>query len=253
MSQETSATVIDLAALRVACKDCSLHQLCLPIGIAESDLAELEKIIQRRRIKGQGKTLFRTGDPFSSIFAVRSGSIKTFLFTEDGREQITGFYLPGELFGLEGINTGTHCCTATTLEDSSVCEIPFDRLESLAPHVPGLLSQMVRLMSKEIRRDRAMMHLARKTADERLAGFLLGLSMRFRERGFSDREFRLSMSRSDIGNYLGLAIETVSRLFTRFQHDGLLMVKGKQVQLLDLDRLRTLANEPGCRVASAGR
>jgi CRP/FNR family transcriptional regulator len=245
-AQHSTATVIDISALRVACKDCSLFQLCLPLGIGDEDLERLEQIIKRRRPVKRGEYLFRNGDAFHSIYAVKSGSIKTFTFTEDGREQVTGFHLPGELFGLDAINSGSHCCSAVALERSSVCEIPFDRLEELGKTVPSLLNQMLRIMSKEIQQDRTLLHLGKKSADERLAGFLWSIARRLWERGFDGSEYRLSMSRNDIGNYLGLAVETVSRLFTQFQAEGLLTARAKQIQIHDLDRLRALAGANCC-------
>ncbi len=237
-----SSVAADLNRLKVACQDCSLFQLCLPVGLEEGDLELLDQIIKRRRPVNRGEHLFRAGDPFQSVYAVRSGSVKTYTVSEDGTEQVTGFHLPGELFGLDAITAGKHPCSAIALEATSVCEVPFDRLEELGAEVPSLPRQMLRVMSKAILHDQTLLaYLSRKSAEERLAGFLLSLSQRFASRGFSAREFNLSMSRIDIGNYLGLAEETVSRLFTRFQEQGLLAVERKHVRLSDLDRLRQLA------------
>lgn len=239
---EQQDTVIDLAHLKIACKDCNLFQLCLPVGIAEADLARLESIIKRRRPVKRGEHLFQVGDPFIAIYAVRSGSIKTYTPTEDGGEQVTGFHLPGEILGLDAINSEAHPCAAKALETTSICEIPFNRLEELGQHIPGLQHQILKVMSKEISMDHSLlMLLGRKTADERLASFLLSLSNRYQQRGFSATEFNLSMSRNDIGNFLGLAVETVSRLFSRFQDEGLLEVRRKYIHLLDRPRLQRLA------------
>jgi CRP/FNR family transcriptional regulator len=236
-----SANVIPLSARKVECRDCSLFQLCLPIGIDQADLALLDRIIKRRRPVKRGEHLYRAGDAFESIYAVKSGSFKTSTITEEGREQVTGLHLPGELFGMDAISSGTHCCSAMALERSSVCEIPFDRLEELGAQLPSLMRQTVRIMSKEILRDKRIMQITKNSAPGRLAAFLLSLSERFRERGFAAQEYRLSMSRVDIGNYLGLADETVSRLFTRFQEEGLLAVERRHIRLIDVPRLQAVA------------
>ncbi len=236
------SVAVEIDRLKVACQDCSLFQLCLPVGLEQGDLELLDRIIKRRRPVQRGEHLFRAGDAFHSVYAVRSGSVKTYTVSEDGAEQVTGFHLPGELFGLDAITASRHPCSAVALEATSVCEVPFDRLEELGAEVHSLPRQMLRVMSKAILHDQTLLaYLSRKSAEERLAGFLLSLSQRFASRGFSAREFNLSMSRIDIGNYLGLAEETVSRLFTRFQDQGMLVVERKHVRLTDLDRLRQLA------------
>ena len=190
----------------------------------------------------RGDHLFRIGAPFQSLFAVRSGSLKTYATSEEGQEQVMGFHLPGELVGLDAIADGFHPLAARALETTSVCEIPFKDLETLSVQLPGLQRQLLRVMSQEIRDDEQnMVILGQKSAEERLASFLIGLSDRFRRRGFSATQFNLSMSRSDIGNYLGLAVETVSRLFTRFQEEGILEANRKHIRILDLARLTGLA------------
>ena len=227
---------------KVACQDCSLFQLCLPVGIDHSDLAEVDRIIKRRRPIQRGDQLFASGDKFRSIYAVRSGSLKTSVLTEDGREQVTGFFLPGEIVGLDAIATSVHTCTARALETTSVCEIPYDELESLGARIPSLPRQLLRIMSRDMHHDQLLLLLlGKRSADERLAAFLFSLSQRFGLRGYSPNEFNLSMSRNDIGNYLGLAVETVSRLFSRLQEDGILVVRSRHVQLRDIARLHALA------------
>lgn len=245
-----SANVIPLSTRKVECRDCSLFQLCLPVGIDQADLALLDRIIKRRRPVKRGEYLYRSGDAFESIYAVKSGSFKTSYFTEEGREQVTGLHLPGELFGMDAINSGAYCCSAVALERSSVCEIPFGQLEELGAQIPSLMRQTVRIMSKEILRDKRVMQITKNSAPGRLAAFLLGLSERFRERGFAAQEFRLGMSRVDIGNYLGLADETVSRLFTRFQEEGLLAVERRHIRLLDVPRLQAVARGQPERASS---
>lgn len=248
MTQAASTSAVKLDQIRVACKDCNLFQLCLPVGIDAKELEELDNIIKRRRPVKRGEHLFRVGDPFQAIYAVRSGSIKTYTPTEDGHEQVTGFHLPGELLGLDAINLQHHPCAAKSLETTSVCEIPFDRLEELSMRLPSLQHQLLKIMSKEILHDQSLlMLLGKKSAEERLAALLLSLSTRYQQRGFSPSDFYLSMSRNDIGNYLGLAVETVSRLFTRFQDEGLLSVQRKHVRIIDLPRMRAIANAPNSR------
>ena len=234
--------IIDLSLIKAACKDCTLQQLCLPMGIGSADLELLDRIIKRRRPLRRGEYLFQPGEPFRALYAVRSGSLKTFTCSHDGQEQVTGFHLPGELVGLDAINPGEHPCTARALETTSVCEIPYERLSELSVKIPGLQRQLLRLMSREILQDeKMMMMLGQKPAEERLAALLLSISSRFQQRGYSAREFHLSMSRNDIGSYLGLAVETVSRLFTRLQNEGLLSVERKHVKIHDLDRLHAMA------------
>ena len=245
MSDTGQRKVVDITSVKTACQGCSLQTLCLPMGIGAKDLELLDSIIKRRRPLSRAEHVFRLGDRFRAIYAIRSGCIKTYTVTDTGSEQITGFHLPGELIGLDAISNGQHPCAAKALETTSVCEIPFERLEDISTRIPGLQRQLLRLMSKEILADEELLTLlGKKSAEERLAALLLSLSARFKERGFSAKEFRLAMSRNDIGNYLGLAVETVSRLFTRFQQQGLIEVKNKQVVITDMERLRGLAGTP---------
>lgn len=236
------SNIVDLHGLKQACSSCTLHDLCIPMGVSDHELDALERIINRRRPLHRGDYLYRPGDRMEALYAVRSGSVKTSALTDDGQEQVTGFHLPGELLGLDAISEGVHPCSAKALETTSVCEIPFDRLEELAGRVSGLQRQLFRIMSREIQSDEHLMTLlAKKSSDARLAAFLLSLSNRFGERGFSRQEFNLTMSRNDIANYLGLAVETVSRLFTRFQGAGLLEVDRKLVRIIDMDGMHQLA------------
>jgi CRP/FNR family transcriptional regulator, anaerobic regulatory protein len=224
------------------------------MGISNQELDALESIINRRRPLHRGDYLYRPGDRMEALYAVRSGSVKTSALSDDGQEQVTGFHLPGELLGLDAISEGTHPCSARALETTSVCEIPFDRLEDLASRVPGLQRQLFRIMSREIQSDEHLMTLlAKKSSDARLAAFLLSLSNRFGERGFSRQEFNLTMSRNDIANYLGLAVETVSRLFTRFQENGLLSVDRKLIQILDMDRMHEVAGAQSVEEPRSGK
>jgi len=240
--------VVSLDKIKVACQNCTLSALCLPLGLKEADVEKLDQIVKRSRPIQRGEALFHIGDPFQNIYAVKTGSFKTFVQSADGGEQVLGFHLPGELIGLDAILDNQHGCSAKALETSSICKIPFLQLETLATQLPSLQHQVFRLMSGEISKDTNMlMLLGNRSADERLATFLLSLSRRLAQRGFSATEFNLSMSRHDIASYLGLAVETVSRLFTRMQQEGLLQVDRKFVRLLDMDRLDELCEKnPHC-------
>ena len=234
--------VIDLPSSNVSCNECSLHQLCLPQSINGNELDKLDNIIERKKPLKRNEYLFQVGSPFDSIYVVRSGSLKTYSPTIDGQEQVTGFHLPGELLGLDAIGSGQHPCVAKAMETTSVCEIPFENLEELTQTMPTLQHQLLRLMSKEIFDDQELMLLlGKKTAEARLSAFLLSISLRFKQRGFSSTEFYLSMSRNDIANYLGLAVETVSRMFTRFQEDGIINAERKHIVINDWDTLQQLA------------
>lgn len=244
MENKGTGNVINIRGLKQACKHCSLHDLCLPLGMSDEDLDLLEGIIRQRRPIQRNDHLYRPGDHLTSIFVVRSGSIKTYTLTNDGQEQITGFHLPGELLGLDAISEGSHPCAAKALETTSVCELPFDQLEDLASRIPGLQHQLFRIMSRGLQADEHFMTLlGKRSSDERLAAFLIGLSNRFHSRGYSATEFNLSMSRNDIANYLGLAVETVSRLFSRFQANGLIEVNRKLIEIKNLGGLRSVAGQ----------
>ncbi|MBK1731130.1 fumarate/nitrate reduction transcriptional regulator Fnr [Thiococcus pfennigii] len=235
--------VISFETIRVVCKNCTLATLCLPMGLTPEDTERLDKIVKRNRPLHRGDYLFRSGERFRSLYVVKTGSVKTYAPSEEGGEQVLGFHLPGEIIGLDAIEKDHHICSARVLETSAICEIPFNRLEELTCCIPSLQHQMFRLLSKEIGHDTDMLLLlGKRNAEERLATFLVSLSRRLQRRGLSPNDFYLSMSRHEIGNYLGLAVETVSRLFTRFQDEGLLEVDRKHVQLKDLAALEAIVN-----------
>jgi CRP/FNR family transcriptional regulator len=237
--------VISFETIRVACKNCTLNTLCLPRGLTADDVERLDDIVRRARPLHRGDFVFRTGDRFRSLYVVKTGSIKTFAPSSDGGEQVLGFHLPGEIIGLDAIDNEAHVCSAKVLETSAICEIPFHRLEELSASIPSLQHQMFRLLSKEISHDTDMLLLlGKKSAEERLAAFLVSMSRRLAQRGLSSTDFYLSMSRHEIGNYLGLAVETVSRLFTRFQDEGLVRVDRKHVELLDVVGLESVVFPP---------
>ena len=237
------AEVISVRSTHQAhCKDCSLAALCLPLSLDLNDLNSLDAIVKRGRPLKKGEYLFRQGDTFNSVYAVRSGSLKTFSITDGGEEQITGFHLPSEFVGLSAMDTEQYPISAIALETTSICEIPFERLDELSVNLPQLRRQLMRIMSREIRDEQQMLLLlSKKNAEEGIATFLVQLSARFRARGYSPYHFRLAMSLNEIGNYLGLAVETVSRIFTRFQQNELLKAEGKEIHLLNLLDLCALA------------
>jgi len=231
------------AKIETACTECALSRLCLPVALSEEDVASLEAIIDRPKPLSRGDYLYQAGDAFESLYVVRSGAIKTFTVDSGGTEQITGFYLPGELFGLSSINDVQQNATAQALERTNLCILPYADIDELCASVPSLARQIMKVMSDEIREDHALLTLvSKKRAESRLATFLLSVSQRLKKRKLPDDAFQLSMSRSDIGNYLGLAEETVSRMFTRFQEEGLLTVQRKQISLLNREGLQEVCD-----------
>ncbi|HRD33295.1 MAG TPA: fumarate/nitrate reduction transcriptional regulator Fnr [Rhodocyclaceae bacterium] len=240
------ATVpITVADIKSACSQCNLLELCLPFGMSETEINRLDELVGARRKVKRNQHLYRSGEDFEAIYAIRTGSFKTDVLLEDGREQVTGFQMTGEILGLDGISTELHSCNAVALEDSEVCVIAYDKLEELSRQIEGLQHQFHKVMSKEIVRDHGvMMLLGSMRAEERLAAFLLNLSQRFTARGFSPAEFHLRMTRDEIGSYLGLKLETVSRAFSKFQESGLIAVQQKHIRIADLDGLRRLVHHP---------
>ncbi len=239
----TDAAVVDLPGLRRSCAQCSLQQLCLAGGMTHEDLRHLDDIIRSRRPLSAGAHLFRMGDGMGSVFVTRDGAVKTVTYSEQGDEQIVGFHLPGELIGLDALATGQHRCDAVALTDTSLCEIPFDQLGSIAGQIPGLQQQLMRVIGMTLDRDQDHRGLlVRRQANERIALFLHGLSERLKTIGRDPLRIRLPMSRIDIANYLGLALETVSRGFTRLEEDGLIDVHGRHVELIDAAALTRLAH-----------
>ncbi|TFZ01595.1 helix-turn-helix domain-containing protein [Ramlibacter rhizophilus] len=231
-------------ALRTLCSNCHLRDICLPCGMAHPDLARLDGLhFGRRKVKA-GEELYRGGDRFAFIYAVRTGTFKSSLMLADGREQVSGFHMAGELMGLDGVANGRHASAATALEDAEVCAIPYGHLSELASGSAEMQMVMARLMSREIVREHSlMMLLGSMSAEERLAAFLVNLSQRMKARGYSPSEFHLRMSRAEIGSYLGMKLETVSRTFSSFQQRGMLEVDKRHIRIVDLDSL-TRAFEP---------
>jgi len=241
MNSKRAPRLIDINSLRVACSSCSLRELCLPAGLDPGEMERVDRLVTSRRKLRRGADLYRAGAPLAALFAIRSGFMKSCVLHDDGREQVAGFHMAGDLLGLDAIGGGSHTCDTVALEDSEVCEIPFSYLEQLSRELPSLQQQLHRIMSREIVRDYGvMLLLGSMSAEERLAAFLLNLSQRFAARGYSLSEFRLRMTREEIGSYLGLKLETVSRAFSGFQDRGLIDVRQKQVRILDFPGLKAL-------------
>ncbi|SAL84585.1 Crp/FNR family transcriptional regulator [Caballeronia terrestris] len=218
----------------VRCSTCSMQQICMPRGLSPAEMTRLDSVICSTRMLKRGETLYRAGDDFQSVYPVRTGCFKTVVMHRDGQEQVTGFHLAGDALGLDGVCTDHHSCDAIALEDSVVCIIPFDLLELLCREVKVMQHHVHRLMSGEIVRESGlMMMLGTMTAEQRVAAFLLNLSTRFKARGYSSAEFVLRMTREEIGSYLGLKLETVSRMFSKLQKAGVVDTHGKEIHILD--------------------
>ncbi len=233
-----------IAKVPTKCSSCNLRELCLPCGLTGQDADRVEELVYTRRRVKRGESLYRAGDEFSSLYAVRSGFFKTVQILEDGRDQVTGFHMGGEILGMDGIGPEIHGCNAVALEDSEVCVIPYARLVNLGHDMHLLQRQFHKVMSREIAQKRSvMLLLGTMRAEERLAAFLLNLSQRFTARGYSASEFNLRMTREEIGSYLGLKLETVSRAFSKFHEDGLIGVQQKRVRILDVAGLRRVMGQ----------
>jgi CRP/FNR family transcriptional regulator len=244
----TPLRIVEVDKLKTACSTCSLQELCLPAGLSASELQSVDRLINRRRPLKRGDFLFRAGAPLHALYAIRTGFMKSCILHEDGREQVAGFHMMGDLIGMDAIGTSQHLCDAVALEDSEVCEIPLKDLEALSRQIPSLQEHFHRIMSREIARDYGvMLLLGSMRAEERLATFLLNLSQRFAARGYSSTEFHLRMTREEIGSYLGLKLETVSRTLSQFQSQGLIAVQNKHLRILQIDSLREMVGHHGCR------
>ncbi len=237
MSNQNSA----LNPSSLKCSQCGLGKLCLPLGLDSQDMSQLEAIIDSSSAYNDSQTVFNANQSFERIYAVKSGMFKTVVTDANGNEHILGFHLPGELFGLDAIYPKKYISTAISLGTSSVCGINYTDLETLSSKLPSLQKQLFNLMSKEVHTSQAMS--VEHVADQKLAGFILALSARYKQRGYSETRFNLAMPRRDIANHLNMAAETVSRLFKRFQQEGLLDIKRTDLQIINIDALKRLA---GC-------
>jgi len=229
--------------IKVACSNCNLRELCMPIGLSTEELDRINDMVAVRRTVKRGTTLFRNGEQFTSLYAIRTGFFKTCVASEDGRDQVTGFQMAGEVVGLDGIVNDHHTCDAVALEDAEVCVMPFDRIEELSREINALQRHVHKIMSREIVREHGvMLLLGSMRAEERLATFLLNLVQRLHARGFSQSELILRMTREEIGSFLGLKLETVSRTFSKFAEEGIVEVKQRHVRILNTDALRDIVN-----------
>ncbi|MDT8363361.1 MAG: fumarate/nitrate reduction transcriptional regulator Fnr [Nitrosomonas sp.] len=227
-----------VAQKKSSCTGCGLRDICLPVGLDSNEIQHLSNLITHKFRVRRGEYLFHTGADFKSLYAVRNGFFKTSTLKIDGRAQVTGFYMAGELLGLDAISLEKYSCDTMALEDSEVCEVPFTRLEEIGRSIPPLMNQFHKIMSREIVRDHdVMMLLGNMKAEERLAAFLLNLSTRLSRRGYSPTEFNLKMTRDEIGSYLGLKLETVSRSFSKLQEEGLITISNKHVKLESIEGL----------------
>lgn len=240
----TEATQINFDQLKISCSNCSLRELCIPQGMTEDELKLVDAIVERKKPVHKNDYLFRAGDTNRSLYAVLSGSVKTLVDNPNGEEQIVGFHLPGELLGMDGFSGDAHTCSAVALETSSVCEFPLDKIDEICHDVPSIQYAMRRLMGKEVTKDHAMLLLlGRMSAEEKLASFLISLSKRMAQRHWKPTEFNLTMPRQDIANYLGLAVETVSRLFAHLQDEKIIEVDRRRVNIADMERLKAIVGD----------
>jgi CRP/FNR family transcriptional regulator len=231
--------------LKVACSSCNLRELCMPVGLAPDEMRRLDDLVATRRKVKRREILFHDGERFSSLYAIRSGVFKTRVASDDGRDQVTGFQMAGDVIGLDGIVNDHHTCDAVALEDSEVCVMPFNLIEALSREVTGLQRHVHQIMSREIVREHGvMLLLGSMRSEERMAAFLLNLVQRLHARGFSKSELVLRMTREEIGSYLGLTLETVSRTLSRFVEKKIVEVDHRHLRILDAEALRRLVT-PG--------
>ena len=239
-----SRTLVDDGDALHFCSTCAFSQACLSEGMDKRAMMDLHVLVEHVGPLHAGEHIFREGDPFEAIAAVRAGTVKTYVVDRAGREHVLGFHLPGEVIGLNAIDGEHYPCNAVALDTVMLCRFSFPKIAVLAARLPGLQKHLFRLLSRDI--GRAALLAGDWSADQRMAAFLVALSRRLAARGFSPNRFQLTMARTDIANYLRLAPETVSRVLKRFQHDGLLAVERREVELLDRPPLEALA-EPMLR------
>lgn len=223
------------------CSTCAFSSACISQGYDKAALQDLHVLVEHVGPFAQGSVLFREGDPFNAIAAVRAGMVKTYVTDSHGREKVLGFYLPGEIIGLSAIHSERYPCNAVALDTVMLCRFSFPKMAMLASRMPGLQQQLFRLLSADI--GKAQLLAGDFSADERMAAFLLSLSRRYAQRGYSAQRFHLAMARTDIANYLGLAPETVSRVLRRLQAEGILQVDRRDFEILDMPALQQLARD----------
>lgn len=229
-----------LKNIQVSCNNCSLDTICLPRGLSVQEVEKISQVVKRKKTLQRGQFIYHEGSSFKGVLALKSGTAKLIRDDHHGNEHILNILLPGELFGFDGLYDDKHSCSVVALETLSFCELPAEKLESLCLKTPGLLRELFRHTSEKLNRETNQMVLNKRPAEERLAAFLLSLSVRLKKRGFSPSEFTLSLTRQEIGNHLGLALETVSRLLKQFQINGLITVKNRHIQIIDFGGLEKL-------------
>ena len=234
---------LKLIHVKSACENCRVRELCLPTSLDGLQLNLMDQLVKRIKPLRKGEYLYHTGDEFKGLYAVQTGALKTMGLTVDGKEQVTGFHIEGELVGMDAVDIDQHPCNAIALENTEVCLIPFEKLESLAQEIPKLMHDLARIMSREIlREENTLFMLGSSTAEQRLALFLINLYQRQLKRGGEENQLKLQMTRQDIGNYLGLAFETVSRHLNHFQDENLLKIENRKITLLDLAGLHAIGS-----------
>lgn len=239
----SSTGSLKLIHVKSACENCRVRELCLPTSLDGVQLNLMDQLVKRIKPLKKGEYLYHTGDEFKGLYAIQSGGLKTMGLTMEGREQVTGFHLEGELVGMDAVDINQHPCNAIAMENTEVCLIPFDKLESLAHEVPKLMHELARIMSREIlREEKTLIMLGSTTAEQRLAMFLMNLYGRQLKRGGVESQLKLQMTRQDIGNYLGLAFETVSRHLNHFQDENLLKIENRKITLLDIPTLESMGS-----------
>lgn len=244
----SNEVLVDKHFIKIACSNCNMRELCMPIGLDADDLKRVDELVSKRAFVKRGTALFRMGDAFTALYAIRSGFFKTSLGTEGGRDQVTGFQMAGEILGLDGVATDLHTCDAIALEDTEVCALPFNRIEEIAREVKALQHHVHKIMGREIVREHGvMLLLGNMRADERLAAFLLNLMQRLHARGFSSSDLVLRMTRIDIASYLGLTLETISRTFSKFAEEEIITVNQRQIHIQNAAALKQMVNLGGCR------
>ena len=225
---------------QVSCINCSLDNICLPRGLSQAEIDNISKVVKAKKTLQRGDFIYREGDNFKGILAIKSGSAKLVANDSHGNEHILNILLPGELLGFDGLSNEKHSCAAIALETMTFCQLPADSMDQLFQKLPGLTRELFRHSGEKMLEDKNQLVLSKRPAEERLAYFLISLSQRLKRRGFSSSEFKLSLTRQEIGNHLGLALETVSRLLKKFQQDGLISVRNRFITIKDINSLKTL-------------
>jgi CRP/FNR family transcriptional regulator, anaerobic regulatory protein len=223
------------------CSQCALASLCHPANLTLVERERVDSLVHETRTVARGANLYRANDPFHNVYMLRHGSIKSVIVHRDGREQVTGFHIVGDMLGLDGIGRGRHLSGAVALERCTVCVIPFDALEDACSEIKPVQQHLHRMMSREIaRKSSLLMQLGTMRAEQRVAAFLLHLAARYAKRGYDSTDFTMRMTRGEIGSYLGITLETTSRMFSKLQQQKIVKTRGKQVRILDSDALARL-------------